>query len=97
MLLGHDPKRIVKASWASEKAPEYEVTLRIKRIARVGILRDVSNVFADAHLAILDFHSLKPEGLFYVTFSLDSWDTLEQIIGRLEAIPGVFEVKEVQD
>ncbi len=95
VLKSHEPQRLIRASWASQKRPNYKVALSIRRISRIAMLRDVSNVFATAELPILDFENRKKTGEFIITFSIDSLDTLNQIIDELESIPGVFQVREV--
>lgn len=94
VVKNHEKNRLVRANWASKKAPNYKVTLQIKHLSRIGMLRDVASVFAENETAILDFEHVHKKGLFVITFSLDTLDTLDKIIGQLEVIPDVFGVKE---
>jgi len=95
VLRGHEKNRLIKASWSMHKQPEYEVTLSITRQSRIGMLRDITTIFAEAQLAILDFKNDKEENATLIMTSLDSLETLDMIIQKLETIPGVYAVKEV--
>jgi len=94
VLKNHETDRLVRASWASRKQPDYKVSLKIKHISRIGMLRDVGNVFAENEVAILDFEHSKKTQEFQVGFSIDSLETLDKVIRELEEIQGVFKVKE---
>lgn len=100
MLHGLDPKRFIKVNWNTKKQVEYEVTLRLKRKSRVGLLRDVAEVFASSQLPIIDIQNIKYEdtdmGEMIIIASLDSLETLDSVIQQLEALPGIFEVKEIE-
>ncbi|MBU0727133.1 bifunctional (p)ppGpp synthetase/guanosine-3',5'-bis(diphosphate) 3'-pyrophosphohydrolase [Patescibacteria group bacterium] len=99
VLKGHSDKRLIKASWSTRKEPKYEVKLSLKRQSRIGMLRDIAEVFANAEIPILDIENIRHEdsdmGEIIITASLDSWETLNDIIQKLEAIPGIFNVKEI--
>ena len=100
VLKGHGSERLIKASWSTAKEPKYESKLCIKRKSRIGMLRDIAEVFAETGLSIMDINSTRHEntdiGEIVVTTYLDCIDTLNIIIERLEGIPGVLSVKEVQ-
>ena len=98
VLKGHGSERFIKASWSTAKEPRYEVKLLIKRKSRIGMLRDIAEVFVETGLSIMDINSTRHEntdiGEIIVTTYLDSIDTLNIVIEKLEAIPGVLNVKE---
>ena len=99
MLDGLDSKRFIKASWSTAKKTEYEVKLKLKRQSRIGMLRDVADVFASNGLPILDIENKRTEGSdvgdMFITASFDSLETLNTIIEKLEKVPGIFSVTEV--
>jgi GTP diphosphokinase / guanosine-3',5'-bis(diphosphate) 3'-diphosphatase len=99
VLHGNNPERLIKAAWGMQKSTEYEVKLKIKHQSRIGMLRDIAEVFATAELPVLDIQNIRSEdsdiGEITITASLDSMETLNMIIQKLEAIPGVFSVKEI--
>jgi len=98
-LKGLESERFIKASWSTEKQAEYEVKLLLTRQSRIGMLRDIADVFASAQLPILDIENIRHEGTdmgeMMITASVDSVETLNKIIEKLEAVPGIFSVKEV--
>lgn len=98
VLRGHSDKRLIKASWSTKKEPKYEVTLILQRRSRIALLRDVADVFATAELPIIDIQNVRYEntdmGEMIITASFDSLDSLNEIIQKLEDIPGIFNVRE---
>jgi len=99
VLKGMDEDRFIKASWSSQKQTEYEVKLKLTRKSRIGLLRDIAVIFADAELPIIDIQNIRHDntdmGETIIVASLDSIETLNTIIQKLEAIPGIFSVKEI--
>ena len=99
VLKGHNENRLIKASWSMSTKPEYEVKLLINRQSRIGMLRDVATIFADNEIPILDIQNIRHEnsdlGEMIITTNLDSLETLNMIIQKLEETPGIFSVKEI--
>ncbi|MBI5421720.1 bifunctional (p)ppGpp synthetase/guanosine-3',5'-bis(diphosphate) 3'-pyrophosphohydrolase [Candidatus Peregrinibacteria bacterium] len=99
MLKGLDKSRFLKTSWSTQKVHEYTIKLRIDRRSRIGLLRDVADVFARNELPILDLENIREQGSdqghMLITASVDSFDTVHKIIRELEQVEGVFGVKEV--
>ena len=99
VLKGNNSKRLIRASWSTEKEPKYQVALLIKRKSRIGMLRDIADVFASSGLAILDIENKRQEGTdmgeMVITTTLDSIETLSKTIETLEKVPDIFSVKEI--
>ena len=99
VLKGLSPERLIKTSWSTQKVPQYTVKLRLDRRSRIGLLRDVAEVFASSQSPILDIENVKEEGsdqgYMVITASMDSFDTLNDIIYQLEGVEGIFAVKEI--
>ena len=99
VLRGLEQDRFIKTSWSTQKVPEYTVKLRLDRRSRIGLLRDVADVFAKNELPILDIHNMREEGtdmgFMIIDASLDSLETLSKIIQQLESLEGIFSVKEI--
>jgi len=99
VLKGHSPDRFIKANWSTKKQPEYEVKLKIKRQSRIGMLRDIADIFAVLELPISDIQNIRHEGSdvgeIIIMASLDSLETLNTVIQKLEEIPGIFSIKEI--
>jgi len=92
VLKGHDRNRFVKASWGIKSKPKYDVRLSIEKQSRIGLLRDIAEVFARNDLAITDLNIGKA---ITVDTVLDSVDTLDSLINQLESIPDVYSIKEI--
>lgn len=99
VINGLDENRLVRTSWSTQKIPKYTVKLKVERRSRIGLLRDVADVFAQNQLPILDIENVRSKnsdhGYFIVTVSLDSFDTLNTLFRQIENVNGVFSVKEV--
>ena len=99
VLNGLDPHRLIKTSWSTSKIPKYTVKLRVDLRSRLGLLRDVADIFVQNQLPILNIEFKREEGgdqgYFIITASLDSFDTLNKLIQELENVDGVFTVKEI--
>ncbi len=99
MLKGLDDTRLIKTSWSTKKIPKYTVKLRVERRSRLGLLRDVADVFVQHQLPILDIDNVREagsdQGHFIITASLDSFETLSNLLQDLENVDGVFSVKEI--
>jgi GTP pyrophosphokinase len=99
VLNGLDDSRLIRTSWSTKKLPKYTVKLKIERRSRLGLLRDVADVFVQNQLPIMDIENVREtgsdQGHFLITASLDSFDTLNKLIRELENVDGVFSVKEI--
>jgi GTP diphosphokinase / guanosine-3',5'-bis(diphosphate) 3'-diphosphatase len=99
-IKGLDPSRLIKTSWSSQKVHEYTAKLRIDRRSRIGLLRDIADVFARNELPILDLENVREQGsdqgYMLITASMDSFETLYKIMRELEQVEGVFRVKEME-
>lgn len=100
VLKGLDSARLIKTSWSTQKTPQYNVKLRLERRSRMGLLRDVADVFVRYQLPILDVLNVREEGtdqghMIFIT-SLDNFDTLDKLVHDLENVDGVYNVKEIE-
>lgn len=100
VLRGLEENRFIKTSWSTKKIPQYTIKLRIERRSRIGLLRDVADVFVQNQLPILDIENVREDGTdqghLIITASLDCLGTLDKVIQDLENVNGVFSVKEVE-
>ncbi|MBU0577431.1 bifunctional (p)ppGpp synthetase/guanosine-3',5'-bis(diphosphate) 3'-pyrophosphohydrolase [Patescibacteria group bacterium] len=99
LIRGHGDARLIRASWSTKTESKYEVKLSLKRQSRIGMLRDMADVFATLQLPILDIQNIRHKdsdiGETIITSSLDNIETLNKVIHKLESIPGIFSVKEI--
>ncbi len=99
VLNGLDAERLIRTNWSTKRVPKYTAKLKIERRSRIGMLRDVAEIFAQNELPILDIENIREEGTdkghLIITVSLDCFDTLNDLIRQLENVDGVFSVKEI--
>ncbi len=99
VLNGLDSTRLIKTSWNTKKMPKYTAKLKVERRSRLGLLRDVADIFVQNQLPIMDIENVRKgesyQGHFLITASMDSFDTLNKVIRELENVDGVFSVKEI--
>jgi len=93
VLRGHDSKRLIETSWAAKTKPTYKTVLEIKIRSRIGLLRDISDVYAQNDLSILGLQL--SENLVIETI-VESLKVLDRLIQQLKAIPDVYGVKELR-
>lgn len=93
VLLGHNKDRFVKASWGLKAKPAYDVRLSIEKQSRIGLLRDIAEVFTRNSLPISDLHINET---LIVDTTVDSVETLDKLINELEDISEIFKVKEIR-
>lgn len=99
VIKGLDPARLVKSAWSTKKMPEYTVKIQIERRSRIGLLRDVADVFVKHGFPILDIENIRKEGTdqgrMVITANLDSLDSLNNVMKDLDKVEGVFSVAEI--
>jgi len=93
VLAGHEKARFVKASWGMKTKPTYEVRLSVEKQSRIGLLRDIAEVFVRNNLSITDLHIGKT---LTVDTVVDSVETLDKLISELEMIPDIYKVTEIR-
>ncbi len=93
VLMGHEKTRFVKASWGLKAKPAYDVRLSIEKQSRIGLLRDIAEIFTGNSLPIIDLNIGKTLTIDTV---IDSVGALDKLISELENIPEVFKVKEIR-
>ncbi len=93
VLMGHDRNRFVKASWGIKNKPAYNVRLGIEKKSRVGLLRDIAEIFTRNNLSILDLKIGKALTIDTVVHSVGA---LDKLVHELETVPDVFKVKEIR-
>ncbi|PIZ71743.1 (p)ppGpp synthetase [Candidatus Peregrinibacteria bacterium CG_4_10_14_0_2_um_filter_43_11] len=98
VIKGLESKRLIKASWGTQKSHEFVAKLSLERRSRIGLLRDVAEVFASNQLPIIDIENIRHEGTdlgqMLISASFDNLGTLHFVMDQLKNIPGIFSVKE---
>lgn len=100
-----DVERIVGASWKGykkklQKSESNEVTIKLKTVTRIGLMRDITDVITRHHLNILDVSMKKIGSLIYDKYfllDLDDFEKTQLLMKDLEKIPGVIAVSTEKD
>lgn len=92
-------ERLIEVYW-SNRIPQQRVKLVIRVMDRIGLVRDVANVFAVHNINIVSIESGDPalsKGFhnMYCVISIDDFDRLNHIINRLESLEGVKDVQRI--
>lgn len=93
VLMGHEKNRFVKASWGVKAKPTLDVRLSVEKKSRIGLLRDIAEVFTRNDLSITDLSIGKT---LTIDTIVDSVETLDRLISEMEDIPDIYKVKEIR-
>jgi len=96
-LLARQPERQLPVNWAAAGSSRYEVGVQIRAYDRKWLLKDLTNVLAQADVAIVGIQSSvdAARGLadVRVTLRVGDFEQLSQLLGRLDAVPGVQDAR----
>jgi len=96
-LLARDPERQLPVNWTVSGNTRYEVGVQIHAYDRKWLLKDLTNVLAQSDVAIVAIQSSvdSARGLadIRVTLRVGDYGTLSQLLGRLDAVPGVQDAR----
>ena len=94
--LVHAEKSILEATWLLDSARTYRIWIHITAQSYVGMLRDVADICAQAHVAIHDV-SVRPRGEELSSMSLlvevTNTEKLAELMRKLESIPQIKRVR----
>lgn len=88
--------RKLKASFVGEEPPTRLVRVLIGGQNRVGLLRDIASIVAELAINIADLSLRRADKhtvLHELTLEISDLPKLDRLLGRLERIPGVTEVR----
>jgi len=93
------PERLVDISWGSTGAKRYAVSLLVEASDRPGLVRDVTNVLAEAGVTIagleLKTDSKDNSAIINMTVEVGSVGSLDKILAKIKQVPCVVEVRRV--
>ena len=96
-LLARQPERRLPVNWATTASSRYEVGVQIRAYDRKWLLKDLTNVLAQSDAAIVAIQSSVDgaRGLadVRVTLRVGDFEQLSQLLGRLDAVPGVQDAR----
>jgi GTP pyrophosphokinase len=96
-LLARDPDRELPVNWAAAGSSRFEVGVQIHAYDRKWLLKDLTNVLAQSEATIVAIQSSvdSARGLadVRVTLRVGDFGQLSQLLGRLDAVPGVQDAR----
>ncbi|MFT3806846.1 MAG: bifunctional (p)ppGpp synthetase/guanosine-3',5'-bis(diphosphate) 3'-pyrophosphohydrolase [Arenimonas sp.] len=96
-LIAAKPERALPVNWGRVAGSRYEVNVLIRAYDRKWLLKDLTNLIAQAEINILGMNSqVDPtRGLAEVRVALNvnDFQQLSELLGRLNAVPGVQEAR----
>ncbi|MEP6898606.1 MAG: bifunctional (p)ppGpp synthetase/guanosine-3',5'-bis(diphosphate) 3'-pyrophosphohydrolase [Rhodanobacter sp.] len=94
-----DPDRVIEVSWGRVATQAYEVDIELRGYDRKGLQKDVTGVVSNANVHIIASSSrmFAHTGEMEMRFTLRvrDFEQLSTLLGRLEALPNVVEVRRV--
>jgi GTP pyrophosphokinase len=96
-LLARQPERELPVNWTASGNSRYEVGVQIHAYDRKWLLKDLTNVLAQSEATIVAIQSSvdSARGLadVRVTLRVGDFGQLSQLLGRLDAVPGVQDAR----
>ena len=96
-LIATQPERLLPVNWGEAASSRYEVNVLVRAYDRKWLLKDLTNVIAQAEINILGMSSRADEarGLAEVQLVLKvrDYEQLSELIGKLDAVPGVQDAR----
>ena len=96
-LLAVKPERALPVNWGRVAGSRYEVNVLIRAFDRKWLLKDLTNLIAQAEINILGMNSQvdTTRGLAEIRLALNVSDfqQLSELLGRLNAVPGVQDAR----
>ncbi len=91
-----EPERLIEIEWGQNRS-RYPTTVAIQASDRVGLLRDITEVFADLGVSMTQINVVTNRkdqtALLTTTLEVSSNEQLVRILGRIERIPGVLKAR----
>ncbi len=96
-LFAAQPERELPVNWGQAETSRYEVGVQVRAFDRKWLLKDLTNVIAQADVSILAIHSQADDARGLVEFRLNlrvgDFGQLSQLLGKLDAVPGVQDAR----
>jgi GTP pyrophosphokinase len=95
LLLNH-PERALPVSWGSREDGRYEVSILIRAYDRKWLLKDLTNIIAQANVNIVGVNTLSQGGAtaeLKMNLKVSDFGQLSMLLGKLDAVPGVMEAR----
>ena len=95
-LIQNHPERRLPVNWGSREDGRYEVAILIRAYDRKWLLKDLTNLIAQANVSIASVNALEQGGVMAelkMSLKVADFGQLSALLGKLDAVPGVVEVR----
>ncbi len=95
-LLQNHPERLLPVNWGSSEDGKYEVSILIRAYDRKWLLKDLTNIIAQANVNIVGVNSNSQGGStaeLKMNLKVSDFGQLSTLLGKLDAVPGVIEAR----
>jgi GTP pyrophosphokinase len=93
-------ERVVEVSWGADKERTYPMSVSLKAFDRKGLLRDVSSVFADERINVLEMNTRtepKDQSVnMKILAEVADLEAMSKLLAKLDQLPNVMSVKRDQ-
>lgn len=90
-------ERVVEVSWGVDKEQTYPMTIQVHAFDRKGLLKDVSSVFADEKVNVLEMNTLTEPRDQSVQMSISvevaNLEVMSKLLAKIDQLPNVLSVK----
>jgi len=90
-------ERVVEVAWGADKEHTYPMDIVIHAFDRKGLLRDVSSVFADEKINVLDINTRTETSdlsvVMEVGVEVQSLEVMSKLLAKLDQLPNVLSVR----
>ena len=95
-LIQKNPERELPVNWGSRADSKYEVSIFIRAFDRKWLLKDLTNLIAQANVNIAGINTLDQGGSMAelkINIRVADFGQLSALLSKLNAVPGVLEVR----
>ncbi|MCY1004930.1 bifunctional (p)ppGpp synthetase/guanosine-3',5'-bis(diphosphate) 3'-pyrophosphohydrolase [Nannocystis pusilla] len=93
ILSSPEPERLIEIAWGNENRRRYPVTVLIQGSDRIGLLRDIVEVFADLGINVsgttVTTNKKEQSASISATLEVSSNEQLVRVLAKIERVPGV--------
>ena len=95
------PQRIIEVEWGESPSSNYEVDVAIEAYDRQGLLRDITALFANAHINVLAVNTLTNKQSNTATMQLRvevrNLSSLSKLLERIDRLKNVVSARRVSE
>lgn len=90
-------ERVVHVDWGNDEEKTYPMTIQIHAFDRKGLLRDVSSVFADEKVNVMEMNTRTEEKdqsvQMEVVVEIQGIEAMSKVLAKLDQLPNILSVK----